>query len=133
MLGHNLTVTHAKLAAWIDGKSHDGEQYQIALGPQGQFFALSNCGYRWHGVTDEFHEQIQETLDGGGGGKPDWKPDSVMFGIHNSYLITCEGGKHVSMSTNFRTQYQDLYKELFDHFKGKATACGVFAVQKRSS
>ncbi|MCJ1404026.1 Keratin, type II cytoskeletal 3 [Xylographa trunciseda] len=121
---HNLHGTHPKLAAWIDakGKAHKGERYQIALGPQGQFFAFSNCGYRWHGVTDEFHEEIQEMMDSGGGWKPDWKPSGAMFGIHNSYLITCEGGKHISMSKDFRFHYPDLYKEVVDHFKDRTTA-----------
>lgn len=130
MIGHTFKKTLPKLAAWIDGryaKPHSGDQYRISLGPNGQFFASSDCGYRWHGVSDDFQGDIQGLMAGGGCWRPEWKPSGVLFGVQGTYLITCEGGKHIIMSENFQDHYKDLYHELSDHFTGKPDACGVCA------
>ena len=66
-VGYNFESSHPKLAAWLNGHDHDGELLRISLGPKGQFFASSNRGYRWHGVKDEFQEDVQSMMTGGGG------------------------------------------------------------------
>ena len=60
-----------------------------------------------------------------GGWKDEWKPNGVVFGVNKSWLVTCEGGKHLCISPNLRTHYKDMCDELFRHFKGSDTPCGV--------
>ncbi|MCJ1332207.1 hypothetical protein MMC10_008899 [Thelotrema lepadinum] len=121
---YNFESSHPKLVAWLDGNTHSGEHFRISLGPKGQFFASSACGYRWHGVRDDFQEDIQKMMAGGGGWEPGWAPDRALFGVDDSYLITCKGGKHLKMNRSLQIHYADLYKELKDHFHGSHTACG---------
>ena len=110
---HNLP-NHPILASWIDNNGpHAAEQCHISLGPNGQFFARSNQGYRWDGVPSQFSRDIQmmrtpET----GQFKIDCTPDGALFGINNTYLITCSGGKHFARSSNLEEHYPGLVKQL---------------------
>lgn len=116
--GVNLRSTHPKLAEWIVDTAKRGaglraDQVDVSLGRCGEFFARSNIGYRWHGVSEDFHEEIQEMLaPGGAGWKPEWTPQHALFGINRSFLITVERGLHFAVSRNFHDCYPDLYQEL---------------------
>lgn len=95
------------------------------MGPKGQFFAYSNQGYRWHGFGNDFQEGMQEMMAGEGGWKPEWEPDRVLFGVGDSWLLTCKGGKQIKFNKSFRDRYAGLYTELIKHFNDRSTACGV--------
>ena len=62
---------------------------------------------------------------GGGGWKPEWEPDRVLFGVEDAFLLVCKGGKQVKFNKSFRDHYSGLYNELVNHFKDRSTACGV--------
>ena len=128
---HSLDSSYPKLAAWIDGDDgHHGDKYRIALGPSGQFFAMSNRGYRWHGVPEQFHDEMQTMMagddEGPGGWRAGWKPSGAAFGVHNSFLVFCEGGEHVILSRNLGQHYPDLVKRLQQRFAAPRTTAGVY-------
>ena len=119
--GHNVGSSHPELAKWIETSaphaSSQRDEYNVSLGPKGQFFALSNLGHRWHGVPNEFHGHIQNMLAGGGRWKEGWEPSGALFGVNNSYLITCKGGRHLAFSKNLSEQYPGLHKRVRERFE----------------
>ena len=79
---------------------HSPQRIRVSLGPDPRtFFAVSDQGFRWGGVDDEFHGHVQDWLSGAGeegGWKPGFEPDGALFGINGGYLITCKGGRHLA-------------------------------------
>ena len=79
---------------------HSPQQIRVSLGPDPRtFFAVSDQGFRWGGVDDEFHGHVQDWLSGAGeegGWKPGYEPNGALFGINGGYLITCKGGRHLA-------------------------------------
>ena len=85
---------------------------------------MSNRGYRWHGVPEQFHEKLQAMMAGAddagasdGGWRDGWAPDGAAFGVHGSFIILCRGGKLVAPSTDFATHYPDMYAKLAARLK----------------
>ena len=100
---HNLHDASPTLAAWLDSKAHSPKVIRVSLGVDAHtFFAVSDQGFRWGGVGDDFHEHVQGWLSGSGGGsgQGQWKlgyePESALFGVNGGYLITCKGGRHLA-------------------------------------
>ena len=56
-------------------------------------------------------------LAGGGRWKEGWEPSGALFGVNNSYLITCKGGRHLAFSKNLSEQYPGLHKRVRERFE----------------
>ena len=56
-------------------------------------------------------------LAGGGRWKEGWEPSGALFGVNNSYLITCKGGRHLAFSKNLSEQYPCLHKRVRERFE----------------
>lgn len=108
------------MAKWIeDNGAQVGvqrDEYNVSLGPDGQFLALSNRGHQWNAVSREFHEHIQKMLTDEGVWKEDWEPSGTLWGVHNSYVITCKGGRHVAFSSNLSKHYPGLEQRFQERF-----------------
>ena len=114
---------------WIDGDpQHHGDKLRVALGPDGQFFAWSNRGYRWHSASAQFHDEIQNMMAGDDEvmrWRPGYKPSGAAFGVEGSFLIFCEGGEHIALSENFYRCYPALNTKIRERFKAARTTTGV--------
>ncbi|KAG8529889.1 uncharacterized protein KY384_005370 [Bacidia gigantensis] len=99
-ISHNLTQSSPILASWLDTKAHARTQIRVSVGTNPRtFFAVSDQGFRWAGVDDEFHGILQEWLTGAGtegGWKSGYEPDGALFGVNGGYLITCKEGRHLA-------------------------------------
>ena len=122
MAGHNLKSSSPVLAGWLDGQAHSPEQIHVSLGPNPRtFFAVSDRGFRWGGVNDDFHGHLQGWLTGSGQAgawRDGYEPDAALFGVNGSYLITCKGGRHLAWNHKLaeKTGYPGLTERLMDRF-----------------
>lgn len=76
-------------------------------------------------MPDEFHWHTQEMGAGNGRWKEGWEPSGVLFGIQNSYLITCKGGSHLAFSSNLKQHYPGLVERLNERFKSRSNRSSV--------
>ena len=111
--GHNLDSRYPELAKWLQrGKIRPGDCYHVALGSDGQFFAYSDHGCIWDKVPSQFAKHIKESLAGNGQWKHGFEPESVLFGMKSSYLITCKSGEEYLCSKNLVEHYPKLVGRL---------------------
>ena len=135
-LDHNLKDASPALAAWLADALHSRTQIHVSIGPDPRtFFAVSNRGFRWGGVDDDFHAHIQGWLRGSsspsneedtedrddGEDSSAWKagyePESALFAVNGGYLIKCKGGKHLAW--NAKLEGKGGYPGLTERLKRK--------------
>lgn len=100
----------------------------IALGPNGEFWAPSALesreADRGENLPSHFLHDLEKMKDrssssSGGQWKDGLEPESVVFGMQQSYLITCKGGECLLYSSNLKDHYPNLCQRLQERFRNK--------------